>query len=89
MKGREAHVEGGNSAFVMPFAQRETIDTIIDGIHSALQSKIAEILDEGVSKSGKKQLQEYVPERHEQPFMSAVAACRVRTSQEWPRRSSV
>lgn len=40
VKVSEAHVGGSSSAIVMPFAQRETIDMIINGIHPRLREKL-------------------------------------------------
>jgi hypothetical protein len=73
---------------VIPFARRETIDTIIDGIHPDLASKLFDDVDrlvprgKGRTDKGqgakrvdkfKKDFEKHVYERYDGPFMAAVS----------------
>ena len=75
-------------ASVIPFAQRETIDTIIAGIHPELMSKnfnevdrlVGRVLGRASKAKGKKlveqfkeDFEQYVAERYDGPFMAAVS----------------
>lgn len=88
MKQGSARIGIDSDAFVVPFAQREIIDTIIDGIHPSLQSSLSECLeelprpdkpkktadDEDDIDRVKQQFEQQVRERYEGPFMEAVSA---------------
>jgi hypothetical protein len=64
-------------AGVVPFAHRETIDTIVDGIHPDLLGAIrGELNDAALGPHGnriKGDMQGHIEEHHMAPFMSAVA----------------
>lgn len=84
---RDGRVDLEYSALVMPFAQRETIDMIIMGVHPEMR---AALLDETERRFGSQSkpssaraktfeefregFDRYINERYEDPFMSAVAA---------------
>jgi hypothetical protein len=75
-------------ASVIPFAQRQTIDTIIAGIHPELMVKnfhevdrlVARVVGRASKAKGKKlveqfkeDFEQYVAERYDGPFMAAVS----------------
>ena len=86
-KAREGRLDLDYNAMVMPFAQRETIDMIIMGIHPAIKSMM---LDEAESRLAptkrsssaeangftdfRDSIDRYVSEQYEDPFMTAVSA---------------
>ena len=85
----EAQV-GAADAVVVPFAERETIDMIIGGIHPRLQDKLIRMSSAGCrtartarqktqsASRRKKKIASYIREeilqRYDQPFMGAVSA---------------
>lgn len=78
------------TATIMPFAQRETIDMIIEGIHPDLAEALPKLLDASLKEHGaaklpakrvetihdkfQKALRKEIRDKHSGPFMSAVSA---------------
>jgi hypothetical protein len=77
MRGESVNIGVDLEAAVVPFAHRETIDTIVDGIHPDLIGAIrGELNDAAIGPHGiriKSDLQAHVEEHHVAPFISAVA----------------
>ncbi len=86
IKWREATVGVDIDSSVIPFAQRETIDTITDGIHPELrwklQDDVLELLSNGKASKAHREraeqfnraFEDYFKKHHEAPFMNAVSA---------------
>jgi len=80
----EARVEDSTNAIIVPLAQRQIIDLIMDGVHPELAGRIAEAVDEREPSSSdapdddRPKMSEFIrneSERmHVKPFMQAVSA---------------
>ena len=78
LKGRHCRIGMDADASVIPFAQRQTIDTIIVGIHPTLLDEIIEEVDEYFPRHKpveqlKERIKRRAEERYDQPFMEAVS----------------
>jgi hypothetical protein len=77
MRRQSVNVGVDLEAGVVPFAHRETIDTIVDGIHPDLIGAIrGELNDAALGPHGiriKARMQAHIEEHHVAPFMSAIA----------------
>jgi hypothetical protein len=88
VKKHEKRVTLDGDAWILPFAQRDTIDMIIRGIYPELQDKLFEIIARSPSTPAKRDkrsshtrieklrvaIEQEVQEKYAQPLMTAVAA---------------
>lgn len=82
-KSSEGRINGDCIASVMPFAQRETIDMIISGIHPHIRAMMLRTFSEHIFETAdasggaddvEEKILDFINDQYEDPFMTAVSA---------------